>query len=471
MVIKHALIVDDSKSARLVLKRMLNDLNLEVDTVESATDAMDYLKDHIPDVIFMDHMMPGMDGFEAVKHIKNNVDTAVIPIMMYTSRGGDVYLSQARALGAVGVIPKTISPVGLKESLFKLGLVKDRRVTSTLQVEDKKIVESKVEDQPLTEAEKQQVEQSLIKKQAAHEAYIDDLRKLMDDQTIELHKSMWLGIESVSHEIFNRLKSELDEQFKKIQTGDQPVGQEEVSEIERVGERSIGWPMVIVGTVLVASIILNITLLSNTHKHENELVAIEEESTDVVDEEQTVVESSKQNQQATEGFIKWAQGREIEYPHDELALNENRLLSIEDLIKKAVEANYTGSINLQTHVGIFCLSRDLEGNYKLAEDSLSVTQCEYIGNHMQPYDDPSTHQSLSFANYLSTLSSLSAKGIEIDVTNISRAFELSKYPKQSSQTTAEEWNLAAKLNNRITVKLNPATVESRVETENTYFEQ
>ncbi|MFV2005048.1 MAG: response regulator, partial [Gammaproteobacteria bacterium] len=183
MVIKHALIVDDSKSARLVLKRMLNDLNLEVDTVESATDAMDYLKDHIPDVIFMDHMMPGMDGFEAVKHIKNNVDTAVIPIMMYTSRGGDVYLSQARALGAVGVIPKTISPVGLKESLFKLGLVKDRRVTSTLQVEDKKIVESKVEDQPLTEAEKQQVEQSLIKKQAAHEAYIDDLRKLMDDQT------------------------------------------------------------------------------------------------------------------------------------------------------------------------------------------------------------------------------------------------------------------------------------------------
>ena len=90
MAIKKALIVDDSKSARLVLKRMLIEFALDVDTVESAIDALTYLKDHQPDVIFMDHMMPGMDGFEAIKHIKINPKTAVIPIMMYTSRSGDV---------------------------------------------------------------------------------------------------------------------------------------------------------------------------------------------------------------------------------------------------------------------------------------------------------------------------------------------------------------------------------------------
>ena len=72
MAIKQALIVDDSKSARVVLKRMLEELDLVVNTVESATDAIDYLKRYQPDVIFMDHMMPGMDGFEAVRHIKNN---------------------------------------------------------------------------------------------------------------------------------------------------------------------------------------------------------------------------------------------------------------------------------------------------------------------------------------------------------------------------------------------------------------
>ena len=129
---RRALIVDDSKSARFVLKRMLNDLNLEVDTVESAIDAIDYLKLHRPDVIFMDHMMPGMDGFEAIKRIKDNSATAAIPIMMYTTRGGDVYLNQARALGAVGIVPKTISPADLNESLLKLGLIEEVAIKSSL---------------------------------------------------------------------------------------------------------------------------------------------------------------------------------------------------------------------------------------------------------------------------------------------------------------------------------------------------
>ncbi len=72
MAIKHALIVDDSKTARVILRRMLEELDLAADTAESAPEAIDYLKEHQPDVIFMDHMMPGMDGFEAIKHIKNN---------------------------------------------------------------------------------------------------------------------------------------------------------------------------------------------------------------------------------------------------------------------------------------------------------------------------------------------------------------------------------------------------------------
>ena len=102
---KTALIVDDSKSARVVLKKMLETHELNVDTAESAEDALEYLADHRPDVIFMDHLMPGMDGFEAVTAIKRNPDTATIPIMMYTSQEGEVYVGQARALGAVGVLP------------------------------------------------------------------------------------------------------------------------------------------------------------------------------------------------------------------------------------------------------------------------------------------------------------------------------------------------------------------------------
>ena len=59
---KCALIVDDSRTSRAVLQRILETHDLAVDTAESAESALDYLTEHRPDVIFMDHLMPGMDG-------------------------------------------------------------------------------------------------------------------------------------------------------------------------------------------------------------------------------------------------------------------------------------------------------------------------------------------------------------------------------------------------------------------------
>ena len=120
---KCALIVDDSRTAREVLRRMLEAHELRVETAESAESALEYLASHRPDVIFMDHMMPGMDGFQAVKAIKENPATATIPVMMYTSQSGDLYVGQARALGAVGVLPKQIKPVEVTEVLRSLRLL------------------------------------------------------------------------------------------------------------------------------------------------------------------------------------------------------------------------------------------------------------------------------------------------------------------------------------------------------------
>ena len=128
---KTALIVDDSRSARVVLKKVLETHELNVDTAESAEDALDYLTDHRPDVIFMDHLMPGMDGFEAVSAIKQNPDTATIPIMMYTSQEGEVYVGQARALGAVGVLPKKIAPVEVSKVLKSLRVIGGEDVQSS----------------------------------------------------------------------------------------------------------------------------------------------------------------------------------------------------------------------------------------------------------------------------------------------------------------------------------------------------
>jgi CheY-like chemotaxis protein len=127
MSAKRALVVDDSKSARMFLSRILERHEFAVDAAETAEQAIDYLTKHKPDVIFMDHMMPGMDGFQAVQTIKNNPRTSSIPILMYTSQEGDLYAGQARALGAEGVLPKQIKQSDVTRLLYQLRLVSDRR--------------------------------------------------------------------------------------------------------------------------------------------------------------------------------------------------------------------------------------------------------------------------------------------------------------------------------------------------------
>ena len=127
MSIKHALVVDDSKSARLSLKKMLEAHHLVVELAESGEAALQFLEHRTVDVIFMDHTMPGMDGLEAVAAIKRNPQTAMIPVMMYTTKEGEVYVGQARALGAIGVLPKEVPPQALFDMLLKLGLVAEKR--------------------------------------------------------------------------------------------------------------------------------------------------------------------------------------------------------------------------------------------------------------------------------------------------------------------------------------------------------
>ena len=124
---KRALIVDDSKSARVVLGKILEKYEMSVDSAESAADALTRLEGERPDVIFMDHLMPEMDGFQAVQAIKNDPRTAAIPILMYTSQGGDLYLSQARALGAAGVLPKQLGLAEVAKVLEQLHLLPERR--------------------------------------------------------------------------------------------------------------------------------------------------------------------------------------------------------------------------------------------------------------------------------------------------------------------------------------------------------
>ena len=109
MTIRQALVVDDSKSARMMLQRLLSKINVSAAAVESAEEALKFLEKEQPDVIFMDHMMPGMDGLEATQLIKSNPRTAAIPTIMYTSKEDKEYQDIALSHGARGVLAKPAS--------------------------------------------------------------------------------------------------------------------------------------------------------------------------------------------------------------------------------------------------------------------------------------------------------------------------------------------------------------------------
>lgn len=124
MAVKRGLVVDDSKAARTMLKKLLEKNGLEIETAESGEDALSYLTQNHPDVIFMDHMMPGMDGLETTKAITSNPDTAMIPVVMFTSKEGDEYKENARSHGAVGFLNKPPKPDHVAEVIQELGGLK-----------------------------------------------------------------------------------------------------------------------------------------------------------------------------------------------------------------------------------------------------------------------------------------------------------------------------------------------------------
>ncbi len=105
----QCLVVDDSKSARFTLKRSLINLGHEVITVESGEQALEVLCAEVPDIIFMDHLMPGLDGFETSKKIRSQPTFSATPIVMCTAKDSNEYAVEAKKIGLSGTLPKPAS--------------------------------------------------------------------------------------------------------------------------------------------------------------------------------------------------------------------------------------------------------------------------------------------------------------------------------------------------------------------------
>ncbi|MFD2230575.1 response regulator [Alkalimarinus sediminis] len=165
MTIKSALLVDDSKVARFALSKLLEKIDLNVSMAGSAEEALDYLSSHDnPDVIFMDHLMPGMNGVEATKAIKSNPDTAAIPIIMCTSKKSEEFADEAKEFGIYNILTKPPQPKGVTTLLEELGEAVERgelpQAEVSLNAESQTIDEMATENN--TEQEQDMLNSSVV---------------------------------------------------------------------------------------------------------------------------------------------------------------------------------------------------------------------------------------------------------------------------------------------------------------------
>jgi CheY-like chemotaxis protein len=120
METKFALVVDDSKSARFALRKFLENQGYTVETAEGALEAYTCLKNRRPDVVFLDHLMPGIDGFDALRTIRREPEYARIPVIICSSNEGDDFVREARAQGASEILPKPPTPEHIERVLKRV---------------------------------------------------------------------------------------------------------------------------------------------------------------------------------------------------------------------------------------------------------------------------------------------------------------------------------------------------------------
>ena len=441
---KRALIVDDSRSARVILSRMLEGYGLQVDSSESAEHALEYLRQTRPDVIFMDHLMPGMDGFQAIQAIKGNPDTAMIPVVMYTSQEGELYVSQARALGAVGVLPKTVKQADVSRVLYQLRLLPERReqrqASPAYAAPDSNAPRTPTQAMVLGEIE------ATIRSATA---------PLLKEHNSEMRRFVLASLEAFARRIGTEMKPAAA-----------PTPPPEPIELPPPPPPPSRWPLVaaIAALALLPTVVLAV-LHMRTLDTLNDLARSNTRLNEYVQEQQLQLASLRQaiqgrEAQAAAPVARTAAAEDVEsepVPYGEAPLGGARLERMRDMITQLKAGGFHGTLRVATYVGEFCLvGNGIEG-YSMAADDLPASRCDLRGN---PFDDglsAAQRQSLPFANLVASLRQDKTDQLRVEVEHEGRK-PVVPYPRgdQLAKVTAGDWNKIAAQNNRVEFAAQPA---------------
>ncbi|NIP30806.1 MAG: response regulator [Candidatus Dadabacteria bacterium] len=106
----NILLVDDEEIIRNLYTEFFEMKDCQVRTAKTGEECINMLKGYEPDVVILDIKMPGIDGIETLKLIKNDEDLKKIPVVMLTAVNEVESIKECLSLGAIGYVVKINKP-------------------------------------------------------------------------------------------------------------------------------------------------------------------------------------------------------------------------------------------------------------------------------------------------------------------------------------------------------------------------
>ncbi len=120
---KRCLVVDDSKVIRKVARRILEELNFEIDEAVDGQDALDACGRNLPDVVLLDWNMPVMDGLEFLKALRAQADIAQPVVVFCTTENDMSHIRTAIEAGANEYIMKPFDREIIEAKFIQVGIM------------------------------------------------------------------------------------------------------------------------------------------------------------------------------------------------------------------------------------------------------------------------------------------------------------------------------------------------------------
>jgi CheY-like chemotaxis protein len=394
-------------------------------------------------VIFMDHLMPGMDGFQALQAIKNNPRTATIPIMMYTSQQGELYVGQARALGAVGVLPKLVKPVDVSKILYQLHLLPERRETSPpslapVTVTPVAVQETRPEYPPPAPP-------------PAPADWRPQLEAALRNHDADLRRFVVGSLDTFANRVVGDVRTQLNE-APALQPLPLPAARPPFL-----------W---IVGVLLTLAAGLTLAMLHQraldaNRAAEARLAELQRANmalgAEVEHLRELEAEHARAALQASQsllgGAVTMASSNTAApmvepVPYGEIPLALGRLDALREVLADLEARAFRGVVEVRSYSGRFCVVGNANEGFALAPNELPAERCDVIGNPFQDSLSPAQRQSLAFANLALSTRQRSRGALSVAVID-PVADGTGDYPRAGVPATAGRWNEVAARRNRV----------------------